>query len=454
MSFARKYGISKLRIQKAEEMESRHPKMAGQTPIGTLIGSLPMFLSMVSLAFLLSLPQALIYRFVMREWFSGEEIAFHLFPFIAVPLLMGMLYGPSLTISVGFVVTAFIWAASSFNPCTFIVAMTSTIFIAVRAPRLRRNSDVWHLLGNLIFYQVFVAIAVMVAQRYLLSATEITPIYVITQFVGMFIFAFIGVILALYIFLPIIEKISGRISDYSLMRYTNVGSQLLLRLSREAPGTYAHTLTVADLAQAAADAIGADGLLARVGAFYHDVGKLSRPALFMENQSGKENPHNPLPPSISRMIIAGHVKEGLILAQGEKLPPAVLRIIATHHGTTNMQWFKLKAEEQAAASPAGIGRNGAATTDGFYRYQGPLPKSREETIVMIADSVEAASRSLGVPDIKAVSSLVDKIILGKLTDGQFASSEITCHELDIIKGSLVSSVIHHLHSRKAYPPKK
>ena len=168
----------------------------------------------------------------------------------------------------------------------------------------------------------------------------------------------------------------------------------------------------------------------------------------------KEEESQAMNPSFPQLQVIGQFHGNYILAQGEKLPPAVLRIIATHHGTTNMQWFKLKAEEQAAASPAGIGRNGAATTDGFYRYQGPLPKSREETIVMIVDSVEAASRSLGVPDIKAVSSLVDKIILGKLTDGQFASSEITCHELDIIKGSLVSSVIHHLHSRKAYPPKK
>lgn len=454
MTFAKKYGISKLRIRRAEAMEARRPDDIGQAPIVSLIGSLPMFLTMVFLAFLLTVSQVLIYRFVITEFFPGEEVAYHLFPFIAVPLLLGMLFGPSLTISVGFVVTAFIWAGSGFNPCTFIVAMTSTIFLALRAPRIRRGADVWHLLGNLVFYQVFAAIAVMVAQRFLIGDTKITPYYVITQFLGMFLFALIGTNLAIHILLPIVEKITKRSSDYSLMRYANVGSPLLLRLSREAPGTYAHSLTVADLSQAAADAIGADGLLARVGAFYHDVGKLSKPSLFMENQSGKENPHDPLPPSISRMIIAGHVKEGIILAQGERLPPAVLRIIATHHGTTNMQWFKLKAEEQAAASPAGLGRNSTATTDGFYRYPGPLPKSREETIVMIADSVEAASRSLVAPDIKEVSSLVDKIILGKLTDGQFARSAITCKELDKIKGSLVASIVHHLHSRKAYPPKK
>ncbi len=209
---------------------------------------------------------------------------------------------------------------------------------------------------------------------------------------------------------------------------------------------------VGNLAQAAAEAIGANGVLARAGSYYHDIGKLGQPHYFMENQSGSDNPHDDLPPNISRIILMNHVKEGMVLAELNHLPPALRRFIETHHGTSIVRWFLIKERKRLEAK-GGESVPGDELAD-FFRYPGPLPETREETIVSLADSIEAASRSMRFFDHDKIERLVRDIIQDRWTDGQLARSELTNAELDKVRDSFISTLVPLLHGRLPYPSQK
>ncbi len=248
--------------------------------------------------------------------------------------------------------------------------------------------------------------------------------------------------------LPLAERITGATSQITLNLLADLGHPLLQRLALEAPGTYHHSLMVANLAQTAADRIGANGLLARVGAYYHDVGKLARARFYIENQMQSGNPHDALPPNISRMIIANHVKEGICLGRLYRLPPPVMRMIAEHHGTSVIRCFHHKAQARAAE---GAGENDSAAAESHYRYPGPLPADRETTILSLADSVEAASRALAKITPARIESLVSSVIKTKLLDGQLERSALSNAELAFVRQSFCSTLTHLLHGRLAYP---
>lgn len=443
--------ISQKRIEKVREKAQRQEGVSAPSAMPAALGSLPVFAGMSLLAAALGGIEFILYRIFVPGLLPNAGATFNLFPFVIVPLLLGMLYGPVATVATGLFTTLFLWFVSGLDPCTLAVAATSTVVSALYAPHIKSFRNFWKLLSHQLLGQALVGVVVMCVQRCFLSASHVTPQYVIAQLVFLAALSLLAGPLALYVFLPAAEKITGRISDFSMMPFANVGGSLLQRLSREAPGTYHHSLMVADLSQAAADAIGANGLLARIGGYYHDIGKLSKPEYFMENQTALGNPHDALPPSVSRMVIAAHVKEGAILARDAKLPAPVVRIIESHHGTTNMQWFKLKAEKNL---PENAGRHGAESLSEFFRYPGPLPQTREETVVSIADSVEAASRSLKSPDGNAIASLVNGIVAAKYADGQFARSVLSLAELQEVSNSLITTLSHGRHVRKAYPPKK
>ena len=257
--------------------------------------------------------------------------------------------------------------------------------------------------------------------------------------------------------LPILEAVFGITTNLSWLEMTDLNHPLLQRLTLEAPGTYHHSLLVANLAEAAALAIGANPLQCRVSAYYHDIGKLVKPEYFTENQSFNHNPHDNLSPSMSTLIVAAHVKEGVDLALKYKLPQPVIEAIREHHGTTLMTYFHARAIRQHEDAVTGVQIMNLREDDlpdvseETFRYPGPKPQSRETAILMIADAVEASSRTFDKPTPHQIEALVHSIVQNRIQDGQFEECPISLKELELISQRLAFTLKTMLHSRIAYP---
>jgi len=244
--------------------------------------------------------------------------------------------------------------------------------------------------------------------------------------------------------LPLIyiyEKIFGLVSDVSLLELTDTNSTLLKTLSEKAPGTFHHSLQVANLAEAAANKIDANSLLVRVGGLYHDIGKLTHPNYYTENQSGNKSMHEELSPVNSAKLIIDHVPDGIAIAKKNNLPERVIDFIRTHHGTSLVYFFYKKYEESED--------NTYLKED--FQYPGPKPFSKETAILMMADSVEAASKSLRNPNAKQLEEFVDKIVSNKMNENQFDSSDITLKEIEIVKNVLFKKLVNIYQFRVEYP---
>jgi len=221
--------------------------------------------------------------------------------------------------------------------------------------------------------------------------------------------------------LPFFESAFGILTAVRLLELANPNRPLLRRMLVEAPGTYHHSVVVGNLAEAAADTVGGNPLLARVGAYYHDIGKVVRPYFFIENQIGQDNPHDKISPSLSALIITSHVKDGIALAEEAKLPPKVVSFIRSHHGKSLVSYFYSRATENGQTE---------RLVEEDFRYDGPLPESREEAIVMLADSIEAAVRSMPDPEPGRIEALVRRIIRERLVSGQLEKCDLTLRDLD------------------------
>lgn len=237
------------------------------------------------------------------------------------------------------------------------------------------------------------------------------------------------------------EKIFGLISDLSLLELSDTNSKLLKELANIAPGTFHHSLNVANLAEAAANEIGANSLLIRVGALYHDIGKMKNPIYFTENQSTSVSPHDELSPSESAEIIINHRLEGIEIAKKRNLPDRIIDFIRTHHGTTTVYYFYTKQKEEEEG----------VVNEKDFRYPGPVPFSKETAILMMCDSVEAASKSLKEPNTKLIDDFVEKIINKQIQDDQFINANITFKEIQSIKKILKSKLNNIYHLRIEYP---
>jgi len=242
--------------------------------------------------------------------------------------------------------------------------------------------------------------------------------------------------------LPLWESVFKVLTPLKLMELTDPNQPLLRRLFAEAPGTYHHSLIVGSLSEAAASSIGANPLLAKAGAYYHDIGKLKRPSYFKENQFGIENPHDQMEPIQSTEIIISHWEDGMKLGKETKLPREIMDIIDQHHGNTLMSYFYHKASKDGETLP-----------EDKFRYGGQKPKSKEATIVMLADSVEAAVRSIRNMDETAIELMVGRIIKGKIEDGQLDHSPITTKEINTVKNTFISVLKGIYHERIEYPEK-
>ena len=278
------------------------------------------------------------------------------------------------------------------------------------------------------------------------AVAQHTPTTVAIQVGAGFASSLAAAILAL-LCLPWVEWLFQYTTDVTLLEYADLSHPLLQRLAMEAPGTYHHSLMVASIGRAAAEAIGADGLLVAVCASFHDIGKLSKPEFYTENQLGGRNPHDELAPAMSTLVIQSHVKEGVALAKRSRLPREVVRAIASHHGTTLTSYFyqlaKKSLQDEGLPEDPGLEHS--------FRYEGPRPTTREEAILMLADTVEAASRSMEKPTPDKIADMVERLVREKTLDGQLDECPLTLRDMDRVRESFVFSLTNILHGRSPYP---
>ncbi|MEW5895846.1 MAG: HDIG domain-containing metalloprotein [Candidatus Omnitrophota bacterium] len=246
--------------------------------------------------------------------------------------------------------------------------------------------------------------------------------------------------------LKVFEKLFDVVTNFTLLELSDFNQPLLKQMILEAPGTYHHSLVVGNLSEAAADAIQADSLLTRVGAYYHDIGKMDKAEYFTENQGVSDNKHDDLEASVSKLVIINHVKNGIELAKKYRLNQKIINFIPQHHGTSLTFYFYQKALEDADSS--------SKVDEMNYRYPGPKPQTKETAIVLLADSVEAAARSLEDPAPKKIEELVRKIINNKFIDGQLDECNLTLKEIDQIASTFTKVLSATHHSRVKYPSKK
>jgi putative nucleotidyltransferase with HDIG domain len=253
----------------------------------------------------------------------------------------------------------------------------------------------------------------------------------------------LGCVLLAILLLPMAEAFTRIETDLTLLEWSDLNRPLMQRLSLEAPGTYAHTIAIANLAEAACRAIGANALLARVGAYYHDIGKIARPQYFVENQPKGLNPHDVLRPGASAQIIRNHVREGLELAAEYKLPRALRAFITEHHGTGTISYFLDKAREG--------GGEGQSPDAAEYIYPGPLPQSAETAVVMLADGIEAAARVVHEPTPEKIREVVEHIVRQRMEQGQLTDAPLTLRQIEIIKEEFTRVIVGMYHNRIDYP---
>jgi putative nucleotidyltransferase with HDIG domain len=258
--------------------------------------------------------------------------------------------------------------------------------------------------------------------------------------------------------LPLIEKIFRIATSMTLLDYSDANQPLLRRLAMEAPGTYSHSLLIGSIAESAAEAIGRNGLLCRVGAYYHDIGKINKPSYFVENEMGTLSRHKELSPAMSQLIIVGHVKDGIEMAKEYGLPAVLRQFIETHHGTTLVEFFYNEAKKKHAETATVIASEGKkgvrsmpAPSETEFRYAGPKPRTKEAAIVMLADAVEGAVRSLGDVTPGKIEAVVRNMAMKRLQDGQFDECDMSLRELSKIEASISKTLAAHHHGRIAYP---
>jgi len=368
---------------------------------------------------------------------SRPEIAAlvgYLLPVAAGVILISILLDKGLAVFTAFIFSIFVGVMNNYQLSFAMVAFAGSMAGVLGIGVMGGRSDV--IRGG-----AFVALA-DVAMILTLGLLNETPLALVLAGMGMGVLnGIVCSILALGS-LPYLEGAFGITSSVRMLELSNPSQPLLKRLLLEAPGTYHHSILVGNLAEAAAESVKADPLLVRVGSYYHDIGKLKRPYFFIENQMSRDNPHDKIAPSLSTLIITSHVKDGLELAREHKLPQEIQGIIEQHHGTSLVVFFYQRALERDRPE---------LVTEDEFRYDSVKPQTKEAALVMLADSVEAAIRSLQKPTPGRLEGLTRKVIKEKLNDGQLEECDLTFRDLDKITGDFVQVLGGIFHSRIEYP---
>ncbi len=372
-----------------------------------------------------------------------------LLPFALAPLLGTFLLGTSGGLAIGLwstFSTAVMMGESNLGFRILATGIVVTMTVTLLARHIRKRSIVLRIGLAAGLVQIICLAGFALFQRTIPEINIYDPIILLAN-------GILCAILALTL-LPIFEMLFDITTDVSLIELSDMGHPLLQRLAIEAPGTYHHSLVVATLSQTACEAIGANGLLARVSSYFHDIGKLTKPEYFTENIQTRQDPHENLTPTMSALLIVAHVKEGIGMAIRQRLPRRVMDAIERHHGTGLVSYFHHKAlqhNEREQQSTNGARHGVGTVSEESFRYPGPLPVKRETSIIALADAIEAASRTLIKPTPGHIEELVRDITHRKWMDHQLDESELTLAELKIVKRSFVFTLMNMLHSRIPYP---
>jgi putative nucleotidyltransferase with HDIG domain len=375
--------------------------------------------------------------FTTHVFRSYPEVSYYYIPIASIPMLAMLLFNDlQITFLLAFISSAIV-ALMTGGGMTFML----TFFLgglagayAVKDARTR---------GRLLTAGVYVSLIQVLC--HLLMDPVVNKIEFIHVIKPLFLNGIVCIAVVAFT-LKIFETIFGEITNFSLLELSDASNQKLLkRMIVEAPGTYHHSLIVSNLAEAAADAIGAHGLLARVGSYYHDIGKLVKPEYFTENQMVAGNKHDVLEPSMSRLVILNHVKEGIELARKHRLNQKIIDFIPQHHGTALIFYFYQRAVAEAG---------GEKVDEENYRYPGPKPQSRETAIVLLADSVEGATRALDEHTPARIQEVVRKVINNKFIDGQLDECNLTLKDIESIASTFTRVLTAMYHGRVKYPEKK
>ncbi|MGL5615402.1 MAG: HD family phosphohydrolase [Sarcina sp.] len=365
---------------------------------------------------------------------TGLYSAF-LIPFACAPILLTLLLDYKLSLVVSVLNVILIAGATNFNGAVIIVAILGAVLGSTILRKMQQRNDI--LYAALIVALISSAITLCLGA---LTTNNIYEIFMDTLYVA--IGGILSGVLSVGI-LPFFESTFDIVTTVKLLELSNPNSPLLKKLLMEAPGTYHHSILVSNLAEVAAEEIGANSLLTRIGAFYHDIGKTKRPYFFRENQIGIDNPHDKISSRLSSKIIISHVTNGVELAKEHNLPEVIERFIATHHGDTLVKYFYITEKKNS--------ENPDLVKEEDFKYAGPTPVSKEEGIVMLADSVEAAVRSIRDPNMDKIETMVNNIVKDKLDSGQLNNCDLTLKDIGQIKKCFLKALNGIYHQRIEYP---
>ncbi len=359
-----------------------------------------------------------------------------LVPFAA--LMVCVLIGAEIALFASFfLIIVFSSSLSTGHDFSFAIDFFSALATILFARTLHRRKEVFAVCGKVWLSLIPLFFAVNLIEN------TFWNINIIVDLMSSFLFMTVTAVIVVGL-LPILESLFHVMTDMTLMEYMDPNNELLRRLSLEAPGTYQHCLVVGNLAEEAARAVGANGLFCRVSTLYHDIGKLFNPHYFTENQLGGFNIHQLLTPLESTHVIIAHVPEGEALARKYHLPQSFIDIIREHHGTTMVYYFYCKQVEQMGGDATKVNKK-------LFRYPGPKPRSKESAIIMLADTLEAASRSMEEVNEETISEMIDKLIAEKAEDGQLDECQLTFEELGVVKKAMAKALLITRHLRVKYP---
>ncbi len=382
------------------------------------------------LAILLVFALQLFLVHLVNHW----ELSTYLYPVAFLPIIITILYDVEVGIFSTFILAILLGIMHRFDFSTALMTIFVGNISCFISSEVRRRSHFFKIIFVTAFaYVVYITLVENLMLSPAASILEETKFGLINGLICTFLV--IGV-------LPVFESLFGFTTDLTLLELSDMNHPLLKRLALEAPGTYHHSISVGNLSEAAAKAIDGNPLLARVGAYYHDIGKIEIPEYFVENQLGIKSKHEMLTPSMSSIILGSHVKKGRILGEMHDIPDAVLNFIEEHHGTMVMKYFYNKAKI-----------SGEEIDKEKFRYSGPKPQTRETGIAMLADAVEAASRTLEDPKPARINNLIQKIIDDRFQSGELDQCPLTLRDLAKIKNSFAKVLIGAFHHRVAYPDK-
>ena len=365
---------------------------------------------------------------------SFQPLRPELVPVALAAVILSALFDQRISLIASMVLTMLVAGQSVFRGTNALfINLVGGAVAALSVGAIRRRNQSYQWIASIAAAYVATAVAI--------GLTLDQPWRVIFVSAGFGVLNALGCVLLGILLLPMAEAFTGIETDLTLLEWSDLNRPLMQRLSLEAPGTYAHTIAIANLADAACRAIGANALLARVGAYYHDIGKIARPQYFVENQPKGRNPHDALKPGASAQIIRNHVREGLELAAEHKLPRALRAFITEHHGTGTITYFLDKARQRAA------GPLDAAE----FAYPGPLPQTAETAVVMLADGVEAATRVLNEPTAEKIREVIEHIVRQRVEQGQLTDAPLTLRQLETIKAEFTRVLVGMYHNRIDYP---